>query len=409
MSDACEHGSVATVPRPRDPLRVLYSFPHPIGAPGIGTTAMNQVRGLVGLGVDVTLYCTSVARELSDMPSRVTQTLTVAGRRIPHRAMGVDRAYRYHDWRVSRALADTPDAFDVVHAWPMGSARTFATARRHNLAAARESPNCYTAVAYELAQNEAARLGLSVPGDATHHFDAKRLAREQQEYELATAVLVPSDFVARSYEHRAGRPLRTLRHSYGFDPDDFPAPTRARGYGGALRVAFVGSCEPRKGLHYALDAWRSSKVGASGGRFVICGRWDRAYHALLQEHLDDPSVETVPFTDDVGALLREVDVLVLPSVEEGSALVTYEAQASGCALLVSDAAGALAEDGVHGFIHRAGDVRALTQDLCRLADDLPLLARQRAAVIDHRAELTWTAAAERLEDAYRIAVSLTRS
>jgi glycosyltransferase involved in cell wall biosynthesis len=386
---------------------VLYSFPHPIGAPGIGTTAMNQVRGLVGRGVEVTLFCTSVARDLPDMPERVTQTLSVAGRRIPHRVMGVDRAYRYHDWRVSRALADTPDTYDLVHAWPMGSLQTFAAARREGLAAARESPNCYTAVAYELALAEATQLGLTVPTGASHHFDAERLAREQQEYELATVILAPSDFVARSYERRPGRRLRILRHSYGFDVDDFPAPSRKREHGDGLRLAFVGSCEPRKGLHYALEAWHSSGVAANGGRLVICGRWDCAYREFLEGQLHHPSIEVRSFTDDVGALLRGMDALVLPSVEEGSALVTYEAQASGCALLVSDAAGALAENGVHGFIHRAGDVAALAESMRRLSDDPELLARQRAAVLDHRDDLTWAAAAARLEEAYRTAVALT--
>ena len=37
----------------------------------------------------------------------------------------------------------------------------------------------------------------------------------------------------------------------------------------------------------------------------------------------------------------QYSVLVLPSIEEDSALVTYVARASGCVLLVSDAAGAM--------------------------------------------------------------------
>ena len=44
---------------------------------------------------------------------------------------------------------------------------------------------------------------------------------------------------------------------------------------------------------------------------------------------------------DVSGEMRNTDVLVLPSIEEDSALVTYVARASGCVLLVSDAAGAM--------------------------------------------------------------------
>ncbi len=274
------------------------------------------------------------------------------------------------------------------------------------MAAVRESPNSYTAVAYERAAAEAAQLGLTIPRGASHRFDARRLAREEEEYGLATAVLVPSEFVERSYEQRPGAPIRTIRHSYGFDPDDFPAPPLRRPREGGLVVAFVGRCEPRKGVHYALDAWHKSGLAVEGGRFIICGEWQSNYRQALSDKLDDPSIELRPFTDDVGGLLRGADALVLPSVEEGSALVTYEAQASGCALLVSDAAGARVTDGVHGFVHAAGDVQALIADLQRLDADRDLLARMRSSVIGRRDELTWAAAAERLENAYRVAMSV---
>src|SRR5664280_1167588 len=85
-------------------LRILYSFPHPVGAPGIGTTALNQVRALAFLGVRVTLVCTSLH---ASVPSevQVRETLRVRGKRVPHRVFGsADRAWTYHDHRVARLL-----------------------------------------------------------------------------------------------------------------------------------------------------------------------------------------------------------------------------------------------------------------------------------------------------------------
>lgn len=383
---------------------MLYSFPYPLGATGIGITALNQVRGLVNRGVEVTVYCTSVHRRVPDLPTTVVETMVVAGRRVPHRATGIERAARYHDWRVAKALSRRPADFDVVHAWPLGSAQTFKIATSMKVTTVRESPNCYTAVAYERAAAEASGLGLTIPRGASHRFNADRLAREEEEYDLATAVLVPSEVAARSYGQRPGAPIRTIQHAYGFDPDDFPAPPLHRPHDGGLVVAFVGRCDARKGVHYAIDAWQKSDLAAAGGRFIICGAWEPNYWEVLSPKLD-PSIELRPFTDDVGALLRSADVLILPSVEEGSALVTFEAQASGCALLVSDAAGARITDGVHGFVHAAGDVEALVRDLKRLSSDSALLASMRSAVIARRAELTWAAAAERLEAAYRLAIA----
>jgi glycosyltransferase involved in cell wall biosynthesis len=57
--------------------------------------------------------------------------------------------------------------------------------------------------------------------------------------------------------------------------------------------------------------------------------------------LSHPSVRVLGHRNDVPELMRKSDILVLPSIEEGSALVAAEARGSGCALLVSEAAGAV--------------------------------------------------------------------
>ncbi|NYK46330.1 glycosyltransferase, partial [Salmonella enterica subsp. enterica serovar Typhimurium] len=85
-----------------------------------------------------------------------------------------------------------------------------------------------------------------------------------------------------------------------------------------------------------------------------------AYRALLADELADPTVRVLGFSDDVGAVLAASDVLVLPTIEEGSALVTYEAQGTGCVPLVSTAAGAMLDHDVQGLVHEPRDVATLT-------------------------------------------------
>jgi len=106
---------------------------------------------------------------------------------------------------------------------------------------------------------------------------------------------------------------------------------------------------------------------------------------------------------DPAALMRSCDVLVLPSFEEGSALVTYEARACGCVLAVSDRTGAPGTDGVDAFVHAAGDQAALAAHLRALAADPALLARVRAASLEAARDLTWSAAGRVLAGAYAAA------
>ena len=220
------------------PLRVLYSFPDTLGAPGIGTTAWNQVQSLVGLGHEVRVYATAVAHELPHTEEVVT-TLTLAGKRVPHRAIGRRRAYRYHDRRVGKALRRLAGEVDIVHCWPRATVETAAAARDTGIASVREAPNTHTAYAYERVAEETARLGLAQPEGHSHTADEYALDLEEREYAAVDLVAVPSEFSRRTFLDRGFSPERLGLHQYGFDPARFPAPEASRN--GARRACALSS------------------------------------------------------------------------------------------------------------------------------------------------------------------------
>jgi glycosyltransferase involved in cell wall biosynthesis len=381
-------------------VHVLYSFPDGIGRPGIGTTAFHQVRELASHVERVSLYCTSQHREL---PANVgvVKTLSVAGRRIPHRVLGRDRSYRFHDARVALAVRRLGGSIDVVHCWPRATVRTCGAARRAGVPCLREVPNTHTAHAYEVVARELESLGMNPIAGHSHTLRPEILALELSEYEAADLLLVPSEYARRTFVDRGVPADKLVLHQYGYDVERFfAAPDgRAPAADRPFTAIFVGRCEPRKGLHHALRAWVDS--GAAGdGRFVICGAFEPGYREALQPLVEHPSVEVHGFVADPASLMREADVFVLPSVEEGSALVTYEAKACGCVLLVSEAAGARCEHGVDGFVHAPGDVAALTEHLRALHRDPVLLARLRAAAIETSRASSWAAAGEQLASIY---------
>lgn len=382
-------------------MRVVYSFPHRIGSPGIGTIAAQQVLGLVESGHEVVVYCMSAGCSMPGVRSTV-QTMAVGRYRVPRKAVGFERALRYHDRRTARSVARSHADADAVHVWGLAAVQTLRIAKRLGIHSFREVPNAHTEFAYQRASQEAAALRVEVPRHHSHRPNPGRLARERAEFSLADTLLVPSDFVLQTFLDRGFDPAQLARHRYGFDPHQFPAPpVEGPSTGGKpLRACFVGLGEPRKGLHHALRAWAESGV-AETGRLVVCGNILPDYRRKLSPLLGHPSVSTPGFVSDVGAVMRQSDILMLPSVEEGSALVTYEALASGCALLVSDAAGAPCRHPDQGLIHPAGDVAALTEHLRMLDQDRLLLARLRATGLARRQELTWVAAAARLDAIYK--------
>jgi glycosyltransferase involved in cell wall biosynthesis len=90
------------------------------------------------------------------------------------------------------------------------------------------------------------------------------------------------------------------------------------------------------------------------------------------------------------------DVLVMPSVSEGSATVTYEALASGLPLIATWNSGAWVKDGYNGFVIPVRDSHALAerlQQLCRNPNLVHEMSRAAAASATH---FSWAAYERRL-------------
>jgi glycosyltransferase involved in cell wall biosynthesis len=379
-------------------VRVLYSFPHKLGAARICTTAWHQVQGIAAAGAEVTVHTGCISRPL---PETVKVRTTLAWRklRIPYKLLGAQRACALHDWLVAQSLDDLAGKIDVIHLWPSAALRTLEAAKRLGIPTLLERPNAHTRFAYEVVQKECARLGIAMPPGHEHEYNAAVLAHEEQEFDLADRLLCPSDFVVRTFQDQ-GFPLERLaRHQYGFDAGRYYPKTAPRDPEQGLTVLFAGGCAPRKGLHFALDAWLQSSAHQNG-KFLIAGEFIPGYAELLSRQLAHPSVKLLGHRNDLPDLMRQSDILVLPSIEEGSALVTYEARGSGCVLLVSDAAGAVCTHMEDALVHPAADVPALTKHMSLLNEDRRLLAKLREASLSTRDEITWKAAGRRLVEVY---------
>jgi glycosyltransferase involved in cell wall biosynthesis len=99
--------------------------------------------------------------------------------------------------------------------------------------------------------------------------------------------------------------------------------------------------------------------------------------------------------------MRESDILVFPSIEEGFALVCTEAMASGCVPVVSEACTEICRHMQNALVHRIGDVESLTRHITLLWRDPSLLERLRAAGLQAIPEVTWAAAGRVLLEVYR--------
>jgi glycosyltransferase involved in cell wall biosynthesis len=383
--------------------RVLYSFPHKLGAGRICYTAWQQVNGLAAAGAEVVVFPGVQQR---DVPAgvKISPTLACGSFRIPYQLIGSRRALALHDRIVAKRVEKLAGKIDIIHTWPQGALRTLETAARLGIPTVLERPNAHTRFAYEVVRDECTRLGMILPPDHEHAYNERVLKIEEEEFSRAYRLLCPSDFVVKTFKDRSFPETKLVRHIYGFDERTFfPAPVPPDPERG-LNVLFVGVCAVRKGLHFALEAWLRCRAHRRG-TFRIAGEFLPAYAKAIAPALSQTSVQVLGHRMDIPELMRMSDVLILPSIEEGFGLVCTEAMGSGCVPLVSDACTELCRHMENSLVHRVGDVAALSDHLSLLDRRRDLLQQLRSAGLRLAPRITWSAAGVKLLDVYREAIA----
>jgi len=382
---------------PRQSIRVLYSFPNKLGASRICYTAWEQVRGIVDAGAQVILYTGALVRQVPESVE-VHTTLSRGNIQIPYRLIGNLRALALHDWIVSRQLPKLKDRIDVVHVWPSGALRTIQAAKRLGIPVVLERPNADTRFALDAVDAERKRIGVESP-----HYDYRpresNVLLEEAEFEACDYLLCASDFSAKTFTDRGYPAAKIVRHRYGFDdtkyfplPEDQKQPRK-------FTALYVGVDAVRKGLHLALEAWLSSPA-SKDGLFRIAGDVQEEFKKKFATYLAHPSVEQLGMRSDIPQLMQNSDILILPTIEEGFALVCAEAIGAGCVPLASTACTEMCQHGVNALVHNIGDVETLRDQITRVYSDPGFLAQLRSGAIATRSEWTWRKAGDHLVAAY---------
>jgi glycosyltransferase involved in cell wall biosynthesis len=160
------------------------------------------------------------------------------------------------------------------------------------------------------------------------------------------------------------------------------------------RVLFVGSADRRKGVHYLAMA--ADRLRAKGRRYEF-----RVAGGVAPEVRDKPVCGALSF---LGRLPRAAiadefaaaDVLVLPTLAEGSATVTYEALAAGVPVITTHAAGSVVRHDRDGLIVPERDADALATAIEDIVEDRRRRDAMAAAAREHATEFSWKRYRERL-------------
>jgi glycosyltransferase involved in cell wall biosynthesis len=179
-----------------------------------------------------------------------------------------------------------------------------------------------------------------------------------------------------------GAPLDEFARPRG--ADEIAAGRRALGVpDGAIAIGTVTRLMPSKGNQYLIAAAPAVLAAHPEVRFFLVGEGElettlKAQAAALG--LGDRFVFT-GFARDVGAIYSALDLVVFPSLWEGTPLTTFEVLAMGKPIVATDADGLVdvLADGRDALIVPKADAAALAAAIVRLIEDPALAARLAAA------------------------------
>ena len=255
-----------------------------------------------------------------------------------------------------------------------------------------EEVNSHVDLHIDLQKQELERLGLRNTTEIVIDHALRLKA-----YEEADCILCPSEFVRRSFLEKGFTPDRLIMVNFGFPHNDILAAMPMGVENKPFRVLYVGQIHYRKGLYYAIEAFR--KLNHPKKEFIIVGP-KTPITGLEKTQIPEGVVFTGALKGEaLKEQYRRASVFILPSIEDGFGLVVGEALTFGVPILTTLNTGAkdVITNGVEGFTVPPMDVTALAERLQQMADDEELLTRMSIAALQAARKLgDWNAKAELL-------------
>jgi glycosyltransferase involved in cell wall biosynthesis len=247
---------------------------------------------------------------------------------------------------------------DLCYVFTQVGLETLRWARLTSVPTVLESPNGHIRNFRKVCETESLRW-------SSHSFrghpSPTMVDRVEQEYALADSLRVSSQWSRASLAHHGIAAPRVWVFQQPVNLERFH-PAAAPPPEGPLRVCFVGSLDFRKGFVYLLGAIKL--IGSEHIQLAIVGATgSRPCRQLFERERKGVNLECAP--GDPIPVYRRSEIMVLPTLEDGSPFAVAEAMASGLPVIVTDACGSAewVRHGDTGWVIPAGDTEALAHVL----------------------------------------------
>lgn len=354
-----------------------------LGGPGYACNSL--LEAMAASGCEVNLHCISSDNSARKPFHRLS--IPLWARPLGYRMFSEDAWGRYTEWRYRHSFKHQ----DIAYIWNFTSIETYKAIKSAGHIILVENVNTHQATSKTLLEEEYRRLGLK----PTHGINKESIALESAKLDLADYVFSPSSEVTRSLLKEGVPVEKIIQSSFGLEPNKIflPEEIASRSQRTDLTAVFCGRIGIRKGVHLLLEYW--AKAGVKG-KLKLVGNIEPSAKHLIEPYLGKHNIEHVPFTNDLRSVYLNADVLLLPSLEEGSPLVTYLALGAGLPSIVSTmGGGGVISDGHEGLVAEPHDADKWVDAIRKLFSDTTLRSRLSNNAYRKAEEYLWSKVGQR--------------
>jgi glycosyltransferase involved in cell wall biosynthesis len=290
----------------------------------------------------------------------------------------IDAVARTFDRQVAKRVK--PGA--AIYCYEDSALATFGAAQRVGAKRYYELPILYWTTTQKLLREEAMRYPQWEPTLLATRDSPAKLERKSAELALADLVICPSCNVQKSLPAGVCSRIAEYGCPTPFMQERMPRQEKR------LRFLFVGAMTQRKGLADLFAAFK--QLNRSDIELVVLG-FPLLPLEFYRREFPNFTYESPRSHDLVKQMMLSCDVLVLPSIVEGRAMVQSEALSCGLPIVVTANAGSedLVEQGKTGFVVPIRDPAALAERLNWIADHCDWVTDVRPDVLEKARQSGW--------------------
>lgn len=378
-------------------IDVCYVIASRIGTIGIGSIAYHALRGIEREKFSYKAFCRGYTRDIDINKKNLTNYSFLEYMTYPLRFL--EKVFKINvDWGkfihyfFSKKLTKHLPECKIYHTWIGISPKAIKKAKENGAILVLEGANSHPQNFAEIMNKEYELF------NASERLNLKKIKDEAGVYNQFDYIMCPSDFVYNSFLGRGFDKKKLIKAPYGVDTKRF-FPIKKKDKSKKIKFVSVGSLQLRKGIQYLLQAWDELKL--ENAELIIVGRtWPDAAK-IIEKYKNNKTIKFVGFDANPVKVLQESDVALFASVEEGSALVTYESMASGLPVIATFNTGAVVRDKKDGFIIPPRDVEKLKEKIKYFYDNPKAIEKMGKSARRYVQNFTWDKYGKRLAKEYK--------